>query len=122
MGRDSPVAPVATIGWLCGRRITGFDCSGLVLYAYAQIGIHLPHLAHDISYHSGGQPIPRDFTQMKPGDTIGFSCTPGGNVFHIGLYLGGGLMLDSDSHGVSIASLTSGYYSRLAWHVVRFVV
>ena len=103
------------------RHIIGFDCSGLVLYAYAQIGIHLPHLAHDISYHSGGQPIPRDFTQMKQGDTIGLSYLPGGNVFHIGLYLGGGQMLDSDSHGVSIASLTSGYYSRLAWRVVRFV-
>lgn len=103
------------------RHIIGFDCSGLVLYAYAQIGIHLPHVAHDISHHSGGQPIPPDFNQMKPGDTIGFSYTPGGNVFHIGLYLGDGQMLDSDSRGVSIASLTSGYYSRLAWHVVRFV-
>ena len=103
------------------RHIVGFDCSGLVLYAYAQIGIRLPHLADDISHHSGGQPIPRDFTQMKPGDTIGFSYTPGGNVFHIGIYLGGGQMVDSDSHGVSIASLTSGYYSRIAWHVVRFV-
>jgi NlpC/P60 family/Transglycosylase SLT domain len=103
------------------RHIIGFDCSGLVLYAYAQIGIHLPHLAHDISYHSGGQPIPRDFTQMKPGDTIGFSYTPGGNVFHIGIYLGDGKMIDSDSHGVSISNLASGYYSRIAWHVVRFV-
>jgi cell wall-associated NlpC family hydrolase len=116
-----------TVGICCSpgghddRHIVGFDCSGLVLYAYAQIGIHLPHLAHDISYHSAGQPIPRDFTQMKPGDTIGFSYTPGGNVFHIGLYLGGGQMVNSDSHGVSIASLLSGYYSRLAWHVVRFV-
>lgn len=64
---------------------------------------------------------PRHFTQMKPGDTIGFSYTPGGNVFHIGLYLGQGKMVDSDSHGVSIASLTSGYYSRLAWLAVRLV-
>ena len=103
------------------RHIVGFDCSGLVLYAYAKIGIHLPHHAHDISYHSGGQLIPPDFTQMKPGDTIGFSYTPGGNVFHIGIYLGDGKMIDSDSHGVSIASLTSGYYSRIAWRVVRFV-
>ena len=103
------------------RHIVGFDCSGLVLYAYAQIGIQLPHFADDISYHSGGQAITRDLAQMKPGDTIGFSYLPGGNVFHIGLYLGGGHMLDSDSHGVSIASLTSGYYSRLAWHVARFV-
>ena len=103
------------------RSVVGFDCSGLVLYAYAQIGVQLPHLAHDIAYHSGGQVIPRDFDQLRPGDVIGFSYSPGGRVFHVGLYLGDGRMVNSDSHGVSIATLTSGYYSRLAWRVVRFV-
>ena len=29
-------------------------------------------------------------------------------------------MINSDGHGVSIATLTSGYYSHLAWHIVRF--
>jgi hypothetical protein len=103
------------------RTVVGFDCSGLVLYAYAQIGIALPHLAHAITYNSGGQVIARDLTAMKPGDVIGFSYSPGGRVFHVGLYLGDGRMVNSDSHGVSLATLTSGYYSRLAWRVVRFV-
>jgi len=103
------------------RTIVGFDCSGLVLYAYAQIGVSLPHLADDITYRSGGQIIPRDFNQMKPGDVIGFSYAPGGRAFHVGIYMGGGQMVNSDSNGVSIATLTSGYYSRLAWRVVRFV-
>jgi cell wall-associated NlpC family hydrolase len=103
------------------RSIVGFDCSGLVLYAYAQIGVSLPHLADDITYRSGGQVIPRDFYQMKPGDVIGFSYTPGGRAFHVGIYLGDGQMVNSDGHGVSIATLTTGYYSRLAWHIVRFV-
>ena len=58
---------------------------------------------------------------MKPGDTIGFSYAPGGYVFHIGLYLGDGKMIDSDSLGVSIATLTKGYFSHLAWHVVRLI-
>jgi cell wall-associated NlpC family hydrolase len=102
------------------HHIVGFDCSGLVLYAYAQVGIRLPHLAQDISYSSGGQAIPRDFTLMKPGDTIGFSYAPDGSVFHIGIYLGDAKMIDSDSHGVSVATLTSGYYASLAWKVVRF--
>lgn len=35
----------------------GSTAPGLVLYAYAQIGIRLPHLAHDITYNSGGQVI-----------------------------------------------------------------
>lgn len=37
------------------------------LYAYAQIGVRLPHLAHDITYNSGGRVIPRDFVQMRAG-------------------------------------------------------
>jgi len=102
------------------RHIVGFDCSGLVLYAYAQIGISLPHLAQDITWHSGGQVIPRDLTQMRPGDVIGFSYTPGGHAFHVGLYLGNGTMINSDSHGVSIATLTHGYYATLAWRIIRF--
>ncbi len=104
------------------RNILGFDCSGLVLYAYAQIGVRLDHLADTIAYRSGGQIIPRDFTQMLPGDVIGFAYRPGGHVFHVGIYLGNGQMVDSDSSGVGFDSLTTGYYSRLAWQVVRFAV
>lgn len=52
---------------------------------------------------------------------IGFSHTPGGRVFHAGMYMGDGRMVNSDGSGVSIDSLTTGYYSRLVWRVVRFV-
>jgi len=124
-GGGNPAGPTTGIccspGGQNATGIVGFDCSGLVLYAYAQIGIPLPHLAHDITYNSGGQLVPRDFTAMRPGDVIGFSYNPGGRVFHVGLYVGDGTMVNSDGHGVSIASLTTGYYSRLAWRVVRFV-
>ena len=124
-GGGTPSGPTTGIccspGGQDARGVVGFDCSGLVLYAYARIGIRLPHLAHDITYNSGGQVIPRDFTQMKPGDVIGFSYTPGGRVFHASIYLGDGRMVNSDSSGVSIDSLTTGYYSRLTWRVVRFV-
>lgn len=100
--------------------IYGFDCSGLVQYAYAQIGIPLARLAHDIVYNSGGQLIGRDFTQMQPGDVLGFSYQPGGYVFHVGIYIGNGQMVNADSNGVSIDSLTSTYYNRLAWRIIRF--
>ncbi len=124
-GGGTPSGPSTGIccspGGQDGRVVTGFDCSGLVLYAFAQIGVRLPHLAHDITYNSGGQVIPRDFAQMRPGDVIGFSYTPGGRVFHAGIYMGDGRMVNSDGSGVSIDSLTTGYYSRLTWRVVRFV-
>ena len=42
-------------------------------------------------------------------------------MFHAGIYMGDGRMVNSDGSGVSIDSLTTGYYSRLTWRVVRFV-
>ena len=61
-----------------------------------------PHLAHDITYNSGGQVIPRDFAQMKPGDVIGFSYTPGGHVFHVGIYLGDTTFMQGPRTGAEI--------------------
>jgi len=86
-----------------------------------QRGVPRDDLAAEIAYNSGGQVIPRDFAQMRPGDVIGFSFTPGGRVFHAGIYMGDGRMVNSDGSGVSINSLISGCYSRLAWRVMRFV-
>ena len=58
---------------------------------------------------------------MRPGDVIGFSYASRGRVFHAGIYMHDGRMVNADGSGVSIDSLTSGYYSRLTWRVVRFV-
>lgn len=123
-GGGAPSGP--TTGICCSpkgqdaRDVVGFDCSGLVLYAWAKAGVKLPHSAHNIVWSSGGTVIPRDLAIMKPGDVIGFSYLPGGHVFHVGIYMGGGRMIDSDSSGVAPDSLTSGYYARLYWRVVRF--
>lgn len=42
-------------------------------------------------------------------------------MFHADIYMDDGRMVNSDGSGVSIDSLTAGYYSRLTWRVVRFV-
>ena len=59
----------------------GFDCSGLIAWAYAQVGISLPHYA--AAQYSMGTPVPMD--ALEPGDLISFHGSG-----HIGMYIGGG--------------------------------
>lgn len=60
-----------------------FDCSGLTMYVYAQVGISLPHSA--AAQFNMGRRVSRD--QLQPGDLI-FGAQ-GGYVSHVGIYIGG---------------------------------
>ncbi|MDX6336129.1 MAG: peptidoglycan DL-endopeptidase CwlO [Streptosporangiaceae bacterium] len=68
-----------------------FDCSGLVMWAYAQVGISLPH--YTVSQWNMGQHISR--SQLQPGDLVFFYA----GIDHVGIYLGNGLMVDAPSSG-----------------------
>jgi len=68
-----------------------FDCSGLVMWAYAQVGISLPH--YTVSQYNLGEHISR--SQLEPGDLVFFYA----GIDHVGIYLGGGLMVDAPSTG-----------------------
>ena len=68
-----------------------FDCSGLVLWAYAHVGISLPHLAaaqYNMGIHVGRG-------QLQPGDLVFFYS----DIGHVGLYIGNGLMVDAPDFG-----------------------
>jgi cell wall-associated NlpC family hydrolase len=73
---------------------TSFDCSGLVLWAYAQIGISLPHYTGD--QWNQGEHISR--SQLEPGDLVFFYQDLG----HVGLYIGNGLMVDAPDFGENV--------------------
>ncbi len=68
-----------------------FDCSGLVKWAYAQVGINLPH--YTVSQWNMGQHISK--SQLEPGDLVFFFPT----IEHVGIYVGDGLMLDAPQTG-----------------------
>ena len=68
-----------------------FDCSGLVVWAYAQLGISLPHYTGDI--WNLGVHVARD--QLQPGDLVFFFP----NVEHMGIYVGNGEFLDAPATG-----------------------
>ena len=86
-----------------GSTPRGFDCSGLVVYVFAQIGISLPHSTYAL--WNVGTPVSRD--QLQPGDLVFFN-----GLGHMGIYIGGGQFIHAPHTGdvVKISSM-SGYYS-----------
>jgi cell wall-associated NlpC family hydrolase len=69
---------------------SGFDCSGLLSWAYGRLGIKLPHSSYAL--YDRGRPIPR--TGMKPGDVLFFS-----GLGHVGIYVGRGRMVHAPHSG-----------------------
>ncbi len=84
-----------------GTAANGFDCSGLIQYAYQQAGITLPRRSMDQA--RAGQLIPRELEQLEPGDILTFSREPGGPVSHVGLYLGERRFIHSATSGVRVS-------------------
>ncbi len=86
-----------------GSTPSGFDCSGFVMYVYAQVGVSLPHNA--AAQYGYGTPV--DQSQLQPGDLVFFN-----GLGHNGIYIGGGQFIHSPHTGdvVKISSL-SGWYS-----------
>lgn len=73
---------------------SSFDCSGLVLWAYAKVGISLPHFTGDqwnMGVHVGRN-------QLQPGDLVFFYP----DIGHVGLYIGNGLMVDAPDFGEDV--------------------
>jgi cell wall-associated NlpC family hydrolase/predicted nucleic acid-binding Zn-ribbon protein len=96
-----------------GAGITGFDCSGLVLYSFAGVGIKLPHYSG--SQYGLGRKIPT--SQMRRGDVIFYG--PGGSQ-HVTIYLGQGQMLEAPDIGLKVRVApvrTSG----MTPYVIRYI-
>ncbi|MFE0462279.1 NlpC/P60 family protein [Kitasatospora sp. NPDC058965] len=80
-----------------GRLVNGFDCSGLMVFAFAKAGINLPRVA---SEQTGvGQRIPASagVSALLPGDLVFFGNADG--IYHVGLYIGGGQMINAPKPG-----------------------
>jgi cell wall-associated NlpC family hydrolase len=82
----------------------GFDCSGFVMYVFAQVGVSLPHNA--AAQYGTGTPVDR--SQLQPGDLVFFN-----GLGHVGIYVGGGSFIHSPHTGdvVKISSMTGWYAS-----------
>jgi cell wall-associated NlpC family hydrolase len=87
-----------------GASPAGFDCSGFVMYVYAQIGVSLPHSSY--SQYGYGSPVSQG--DLQPGDLVFFD-----GLGHVGIYVGGGSFIHSPHTGdvVKISSMTGWYAS-----------
>jgi cell wall-associated NlpC family hydrolase len=74
-----------------------FDCSGLTMYVYAQIGIGLPHAA--TAQQQMSTPVP--INALQPGDLVFFGG-PGAS-YHVGIYVGGGTMIAAPHTGAVVS-------------------
>jgi peptidoglycan DL-endopeptidase CwlO len=85
----------------------GFDCSGLVMWAWAQAGVNLPHSAAeqyaDIAHVS--------FSDLQPGDLIFYASD--GYVYHVIMYIGNGQAVQAEDYGtvVSITPVWPGAFA-----------
>jgi cell wall-associated NlpC family hydrolase len=82
----------------------GFDCSGLVMWAYSQVGVALPHS----SYAQWGYGVSVSRDQLQPGDLVFFD-----GLGHVGIYIGGGQFVHAPHTGdvVKISSLDESWYA-----------
>jgi cell wall-associated NlpC family hydrolase len=101
-----------------GTDENGFDCSGLIKYAYEYHQIIIPRVSRD-QVRTGTFVEPR-VDQLRPGDILGFSVERA-RVSHVGLYVGNGQFIHSASGGVRISSLTTTD-ANSRWWQRRFVV
>jgi cell wall-associated NlpC family hydrolase len=89
--------------WGGASPASGFDCSGLVRWAYGRVGISLPHSSYAL--YARGRYVRR--SRMRPGDLVFFS-----GLGHVGMYVGRGRMVHAPHSGsrVQVVTLGGPYY------------
>jgi cell wall-associated NlpC family hydrolase len=92
-----------------GESPLGFDCSGLTMYVYGQLGIKLGHYT-GFQYYAGLR-VPRD--KLQPGDLVFFHANSAGVPQHEGMYVGNGSFIHAPQTGdvVRISSLFETRYA-----------
>jgi cell wall-associated NlpC family hydrolase len=87
-----------------GASPSGFDCSGLVSYVYAQLGVALPHY----TVAQWNATIPISTSELQAGDLVFFD-----GLGHVGIYIGGGQFIHAPHTGTVVQiSALSGYWAQ----------
>jgi cell wall-associated NlpC family hydrolase len=99
-----------------GNTPQGWDCSGLVMWTYQQLGVTLEHRASKQARmgHSVSQ------KDALPGDVVAFYYPGYNSAYHVGIYLGNGMMIDAPRPGVR-TTIEPVNASRLGGSVYKFV-
>jgi len=107
-----------------GTADNGFDCSGLIQYAYGRHGIRLPRMSRDQA--SAGAEVTPVIDALRPGDILLFSARRGAGVTHVGMYVGELKFIHSSTRGVKLSRLdpqdAEGAYWLDRWVGARRVI
>ncbi|MEA9391108.1 C40 family peptidase [Acerihabitans sp. TG2] len=90
---------------------TGFDCSGLIYYAYKDVvRIHMPRTANEMFHLRDAAPVKKD--ELESGDLVFFHISNRGAADHVGVYLGNGKFIQSPRTGsdIRISYLNEDYW------------
>lgn len=98
----------------------GVDCSGLVKYVFAKLGIALPHHAADLSML--GESVAKDTSDMRPGDLLVFSKLKSKRISHVGIYVGDGMMIHASSGAKQVVETPVLEYRSALLRGVRRVI
>ena len=77
-----------------GSGPNAFDCSGLVMWAFQQAGVSLPHSSQALA--RGGQPV--DMSSIQPGDIVNYYS----DASHSAIYIGDGMMVHASTYGTPV--------------------
>ena len=90
-----------------------WDCSGLTMQAYASVGLsiggHSATNQYDVA-RANGQLVP--YSQAQAGDLI-FYTDGGGDMYHVAIYSGGGMMIEAPYDGVPVREVPVRDYQRM---------
>lgn len=92
-----------------------FDCSGLTMYCFKQVGVSLRHSAYSEGYNDNHKKI-SDKSSLRRGDLVFFNTiSDGDQCDHLGIYLGSSYFIHASSGAgkVVVSNMSSGYYSRV---------
>ena len=107
-----------------GTENNGFDCSGLIQYAYGRHGIRLARMSRDQA--KAGAEVTPVVDALRPGDILLFSARAGAGVTHVGMYVGELKFIHSSSRGVKLSRLdpqdAEGSYWLDRWVGARRVI
>lgn len=87
---------------------SSYDCSGLTMWAYKQVGISVPH--YTVAQYNAGTSVPS--SSMKPGDLVFF----GSDMHHVGMFIGNNKMVHAPHTGsvVQVVSMAGHYRSEIS--------
>ena len=99
---------------------TAFDCSGFTRYVYKQYGLDLPHSSAG-QYSTNYGSIISNPADLRPGDIVFFANTYKRGISHVGIYAGGGDVVQAMSPklGVGVANLNGGYWAQHYYGGIR---